>query len=180
VVPTTVTSAQEAAATRDSASIRIEDAEDRAALVKMEARERVSRVEVENAMALASACEDVEGLVRKIALLVGEHAEVHRAQEVAEEKSRGLSDAAADAERQWEVSEMELWEHFEELTLLQTRGFELCLTIIGPPQVRNHLLEGMHITSLRHTKMAEDLAVLWTAVPSAVELALGHSLDETF
>jgi hypothetical protein len=45
-----VTSAQEAATTWDSASIHIEDAEDRAALVEMEARERVSRVEVENAM----------------------------------------------------------------------------------------------------------------------------------
>jgi hypothetical protein len=62
---------------------------------------------------------------------------------VAEEKSCGLSDAAADAERRWEVSEKERREHFEELTLLQTWGFELCLAIIDPPQVMNHLSNGM-------------------------------------
>jgi hypothetical protein len=37
---------------------------------------------------------------------------------VAEEKSHGLSDVAADAEHQWEVSKQGHREHFEELTLL--------------------------------------------------------------
>jgi hypothetical protein len=41
-----------------------------------------------------------------------------------------------------EVSEKEHQEQFEELTLLQTWGSELCLAIAGPPRVRNHLSEG--------------------------------------
>jgi hypothetical protein len=39
-------------------------------------------------------------------------------------------------------------------SFLQTKGSELYLTIVGPPRVRNHLSEGMHITVLRHTDMA--------------------------
>jgi hypothetical protein len=48
-------------------------------------------MEVQNAMALASAHEDAEGLVRKIALLEGEFAEERRARELAEENFCGLS-----------------------------------------------------------------------------------------
>jgi hypothetical protein len=59
----------------DSAALHVKDVEDRAALAEREARERVSIMEVDNAMALASAHEDVEVLVRKIALLQGELAE---------------------------------------------------------------------------------------------------------
>jgi hypothetical protein len=71
-------------------------------------------------------------------------------------------------------------EQFEELILLQTRGFELCLAIVGPPRVRNHLLEGMRTVALRHTEMAGELAALRAAVSSIVESVLGHSPDETF
>jgi hypothetical protein len=46
--------------------------------------------------------------------------------------------------------------------------------------VSYHLSEGMWITALRHTEMAEELNVLQTAVSSAVEFALGRSPDETF
>jgi hypothetical protein len=42
------------------------------------------------------------------------------------------------------------------------------------------LSEGMWITALRHTEMAEELNVLQTTVSSAVEFALGRSPDETF
>jgi hypothetical protein len=59
----------------DSAALHVKDVEDQAALAEREARERVSIMEVDNAMALASAREDVEVLVRKIALLQGELAE---------------------------------------------------------------------------------------------------------
>jgi hypothetical protein len=48
------------------------DAEDRATLAERGALERVSRVEVLNAVALASTREDAEGLVQKITLLEGE------------------------------------------------------------------------------------------------------------
>jgi hypothetical protein len=99
-------------------------------------------VEAENAVALASAHEDAEGLVWKIALLKGELAEARWAREVPEENSHGLSDAVDDAKHRWEVSERECWKHFEEVTLLQTRGSELCLAIVRPPRVRNHLSEG--------------------------------------
>jgi hypothetical protein len=52
--------------------------------------------EVENAMMLASAREDAEGLTRKVALLEGELVEVRQAQEVAEEKFHKLSNALVD------------------------------------------------------------------------------------
>jgi hypothetical protein len=71
------TSAQEAVAVQDSATLRVQDAEDQATLVKREALERVLRAKAENATALASAREDVEGLAQKITLfedeLVAEH-----------------------------------------------------------------------------------------------------------
>jgi hypothetical protein len=68
-----------------------------------------------------------------IALLEGELAEEHWARKLVEENSRGLFDVVANAERRWEVSERECRVQFEELTLLQTRGSELCLTIVDPP-----------------------------------------------
>jgi hypothetical protein len=89
-------SAQEATATRDSAAIHIKDAEDQAALVEREARERGLRVEVENLMVLASTREDAEDLVQKITLHEGELAKAHRAREVAEENSCGLSNTVND------------------------------------------------------------------------------------
>jgi hypothetical protein len=173
-------SAQEAAMVWDSAVVCVKDIEDRVTLAEREACEKVLRVETENTMMLAFAHEDAEGLVWKIALLRGELAEARRAWEVAEEKSRGLSDAAVDAKRRWEVYKKGPLEHFEELTLLQTRGSEVCLTIVGPPWLRNHLSEGMHIAALCRTEMVGKLAVLQATVSSTMELALGHSPDETF
>jgi hypothetical protein len=110
-------SALEAAVAWDSTAVRVKDVEDRAPLAEREARERVSRVEAENATMLASARKDVESLVRKIALLKGELVELRQAREVAEENSHDLSYAVADAERQWEVSKREHQEHFVVLTL---------------------------------------------------------------
>jgi hypothetical protein len=52
------TSAQEAAVTQDSAMVWVKDAEDRAALMEREARERVKRVEADSTMVLASAHEE--------------------------------------------------------------------------------------------------------------------------
>jgi hypothetical protein len=72
------TFAQEAATAQDSTTILFKDAEDWAAPTKREAHERVSRVEAENATALASACEDAEGLAQKVALLEGELAEARQ------------------------------------------------------------------------------------------------------
>jgi hypothetical protein len=116
----------------------------------------------------------------KIAFLEGELVEVHRAHEVAEGTARGLSDAVAGAEWRWEESERGLREQLGELTLLQTRGSKLCFAIVGPLRARNHLSEGMQITSLCHTEMAKELTVLWTMVYSAMEFTLGCSPDETF
>jgi hypothetical protein len=62
-VLTTKTSAQEATVAWDSIAILVKDAEDRATLAEREARERVSRVEAENAVTLTSSHEEVEGLV---------------------------------------------------------------------------------------------------------------------
>jgi hypothetical protein len=166
--------------TWDSAVFCVNNVEDLAALAETEARERVLGVEAENVVVLASAREGVEGLVRKIIVLEGELAVARQAQEVAEEKSYGLFDTAADVERRWEVFEKERREHFEELTLLQTRVSELCLAIVGPPWVRNHLSEGTRIAALHHTEKAGELAALRAEMFSTVELVLGRSLDETF
>jgi hypothetical protein len=136
-------STQEAAMVWDSAALHVKDVEDQSTLAERETHERVLRVEAENIVALASTCEDAKGLVQKIAQLEGELAEERRAQEVAEENSHGLYDKVVNAERGWKVSERERWEQFEELTLLQAWGFELCHSIVGAPQVRNHLSEGM-------------------------------------
>jgi hypothetical protein len=78
------------------------------------------------------------------------------------------------------VSEREHREQFEELTLLQNQGFELCHAIVGPPRVRHHLSEGMRLAALSHTKMAREFAALWAAVSFAVESTLGHSPNHTF
>jgi hypothetical protein len=78
------------------------------------------------------------------------------------------------------VSKRERQEQFEELTLLQTRGSELCHTIVGPPRVRNHLLEGMRLAALCHIEMDGELASLQAAVSSIAESALGRSPDEVF
>jgi hypothetical protein len=75
----TETSAQEAAAVWDNIALHVKDAEDRFTLVEREALESVSRVELKNATALASAREDAKGSIRKITLLGGELAAEHRA-----------------------------------------------------------------------------------------------------
>jgi hypothetical protein len=164
----------------DSAALRDKDAEDRAAMAKMEAWERVSRVEVEKSVALASAHEDVEGLVWKIVFLECQLAEERRAREVAEENSRNMSEAAADAKHRWEVSERERQEQFEELTLLQTQGFELCHAIVGPLRVRNQLSKRMRLVALHHTELDGEIAVLRAVMSSATESVLGHSPNEIF
>jgi hypothetical protein len=116
-------------------------------------------VKVENAAALASAHEDVEGFIQKIALLEGELAAEHRAREVSERECR---------------------EQFEEFTLLQTRGPELCHAIIGPPCVRHHQSEGMWHVALDHTEMVEEFTIIQATVSSTTESALGCSSNDTF
>jgi class 3 adenylate cyclase len=78
------TSAQEATVARDNAALCVKDVEDWTALVERVALERVSRVEVENTMALASAREDAKGFVRKITLLEDELAVERQNREVSE------------------------------------------------------------------------------------------------
>jgi hypothetical protein len=71
VVLAAETSAQDAAAARDSAALCVMDVENWATLVERVALEKESRVEEENAMALASAHEDAKGFLWKITLLEG-------------------------------------------------------------------------------------------------------------
>jgi hypothetical protein len=57
----------------------------------------LSRVgDTENVAVLASILEDIEGLVRKVALLHGEIVEAQRAQGVLEEKVHSLSGSSAE------------------------------------------------------------------------------------
>jgi hypothetical protein len=142
--------AQEAAAVQDDATLRINDVEDRAALEAREVLHWVSQVEAENSTALTSTRSNVEGLAQKIALLESE-----------------LTEDCQDRE----TSEREYWECFDELTLLQTQGSEMYLTIIGPPRPRR-LYEGKQLATLHHNKMVQELAMFWMAVSSAVESVL--------
>jgi hypothetical protein len=91
-----------------------------------------------------------------------------------------LFDTLANGARQLVVSEMERREQFEELFLLRALGAELCLAIVGPSRVGNHLLERMRAAAFRHIGMARELVSRQAAVTSAIELVLGRSPDETF
>jgi chromosome segregation ATPase len=121
----------------ESIAALVRDVEDRAALAEREAWERLLRLEAK------STTTPVEDFAQRIDLLEGELAKAHQAQDVAEENSRGLSNAVADTERWQEESNRKCQEWVEELTLLQARGSELCQAIVGPPRVRSHLSEGM-------------------------------------
>jgi hypothetical protein len=134
----TETSVQQAAIAWDSTTLCVKDVEDQAATAEREGLETVSRVEVENAVTLASTREDADGFARKITLLEDEL--------VMERQARV-------------VSEREHQEQFEELHLLQTRGSELCHANVGPPWARHHLSEGMRLWALHHIEMAEELAM---------------------
>jgi hypothetical protein len=68
----------------------------------------------------------------------------------------------------------------QELTLLQTRGFELCLAIVGSPMVQDHLSEGMRSVAVYHTEMVGQRAALWVVVSSVMQSMLRHSPNDTF
>jgi hypothetical protein len=114
-------------------------------------------METESAAVLASTCKEAEGSARRIAFLDGELMDVHEARDMAQVNSQNLSGVVADVDRRWEEDERECLERVQELTLLQTRGSELCQAIVGPPKVRGHLSEGMWITIIHHIKMVEQL-----------------------
>jgi hypothetical protein len=101
----------------------------------------------------ASAHEDIEGLVQKVALLEGELAEARQAREAVKEKFHSLSDLSVDGMRLLVVSEKKQW---------------------------GQLKEGMWVAALHHAKVVGELAALWVAVSSTTELVLGCSLDEIF
>jgi hypothetical protein len=82
------TSAQEATAVQDSATLHVKDAEDRATLVEREDLERVLRSKAKNTAALASTCEDAEGFVWKITLFEDELEVERQAREVSERERR--------------------------------------------------------------------------------------------
>jgi hypothetical protein len=51
---------------------------------------------------------------------------------------------------------------------------------VGPPMVRGHLSEGMRISLVRHTEMAEQLIMLRVVVSSTAQSVLRHSPTEAF
>jgi hypothetical protein len=151
------TSTREATVARGDATLRIKGAKDRATLAEREALEWVSRAEVENNAMLTSVHEGAEVLARKMTLLEDELTREHRAQETSEREHRAC---------------------FEELTLLQTQGSELCHAIVGPPRAK-HLSEGMQLVALHHTEMAGELAAFQATVSSAAESVLGRLPSNT-
>jgi hypothetical protein len=99
---------------------------------------------------------------------------------VAEGKFHNLSDASTAGARRLVVFEMEDRGQFNELSLMWAWGAELCLAIVGPSWVRNHMSVRIWVAAFRHTKMGGELAVHRVTVSSATELLLGHSPDDTF
>jgi hypothetical protein len=87
--------------------------------------------EAENVIVPTFVPEDAEGLICKVTLLEGELMEPRQAWEVAEEKFRNLSDVSADGAWQLVVFEMEHWEQFEELSLLQASGSSIFCCGVG-------------------------------------------------
>jgi hypothetical protein len=172
VVLAAETFGQEVAVAWDSAMIHVKGAEDRATLVERKAWERVLRVEVESTVVLASAHEEVEGLVQKITLLEDELTEVRRAREVAEESSRGLSDAVANAERRWEVSKREHQEQFEELSAPPSFALSLFLSF-GATIIYIHT----HIYICKDTGKCVPLHPCAPVSPAAMSQGPGAQLD---
>jgi hypothetical protein len=72
------------------------------------------------------------------------------------------------------MSEREHRECFDELTLLQTRGSELCLVIVSPPRARR-MSEGMRLATLHHNEMVRELAAFRAMVSTTVESVLRRS-----
>jgi hypothetical protein len=89
-----------------------------------------------------------------------------------------LEDDLSAERRAWEAPKREHRAQIEELTLLQTRGSELCPAINSPPQGKHHLSEGMRLATLRHTEMVRELAAFWEAVSSVAESVLRCSLGD--
>jgi hypothetical protein len=84
-----------------------------------------------------------------------------------------LASACTDTEGiMWRISLLE-GELVEELTLLQTRGSELCHAIVDTPRAR-HLSKGMQHIALQHTEVDQELATFQAVVSSAVKSVLGH------
>jgi hypothetical protein len=127
---------------RDSTNLHIKGIVDRAALVEREALEPVSRAKAENSTVLSSARADAKDYAPKVILLKDELAEERQAMETSEREHR---------------------EHFKELTLLQTQGYEVCHAIIGPPRARQ-LSKGMRLVALCHTEIAGELTAFRAAV----------------
>jgi hypothetical protein len=92
---------------QESSMTLVRDAEHPASLDESEARERVSRAEEVSATALASAHEEVEGFVWRVAHLLGELVQAHQAREMVVENCRGLSDAAVNAMQRQDKSKRE-------------------------------------------------------------------------
>jgi hypothetical protein len=153
VLLTTEGSAWEAIVGRDGATLCIKDAEDQVTLAERKVLERVSWAEVRNSAALVLAHDNAEGLAQKITPIESELMEERRASE---------------------TSKRELWECFNKLTLLQTWGLELCLTILSPPWAER-LSEGMQLATLHHNEMVRELAAFRVVVSSTAELVLGRS-----
>jgi hypothetical protein len=89
---------------------------------------------------------------------------------VAKGRFRSLSDVVADGAQWLVVNEREHREQFK----------QLCLTIVGLPRVRSHLLMGMCVVALHHTKIAGELEALRAAVSSVMNFLVGSSCDVTF
>jgi hypothetical protein len=154
------TSTRESAVVRDGTTLHIKDAEDRTVLAVREALEWVSLAEAENSVVLTSVHEDTEGLAWKIALHQDELMKERRAQETSKREHR---------------------EHracFEELSLLHTRGSELCHAIVGPPRAK-HPSERMQLVTLCHSEVVGELATFCAAVSSSSESVLGRSPSNT-
>jgi hypothetical protein len=124
-----------------------------ASAIMAEARAtREEKLAQERAVPLAATLGEMNEVAWRASALEGELVAARRARDMAEEKLPSLATKAATIDQQ-RVAVEEQCEHLvHELTLLNLRGSELCMTITGaPPQTP--IYKGMRFVAAHDTKV---------------------------
>jgi uncharacterized protein YigA (DUF484 family) len=85
----------------------------------------------ERVILLASPHGEADEVARRVSLLEGKLAVARQARDVVEAKLSTLADKAVTTDQRREEAKGQCEHLVEELTLLQLRGAELCLAIVG-------------------------------------------------
>jgi hypothetical protein len=116
------------------AELREEVTQVRVAAVMAGARTaRAEKMAQERGVLLATAHGEVDTVAQRVSALEGELVAVHQARDAAEAKLPSLAAKVVAVDQRWVAVEEQCEHLVHELTLLNLRGFELCMTITGAP-----------------------------------------------